>query len=563
MHLNYHFLRHFSQELAKQLSTNWALGIQEKEFIKNIIPEKNEPLALLTIFSQSKDEIIFGFGNKEKDLFLRATLKNELTGLSTSDNFARAKKNSVNLFPQLLDLKIQKIVQFQNERAFAFYFENDFVLLFKLFGRRTNVVLFEKNKVFEQQTPFENECEFENEYNFVIAFHKKMLQDYEIILSDLDRIIDQEKPNFLQENGDNKILFPTFGKEINELLKEKNYQNAENETKWQIIQEILKEISQKKFTVFQRSEDKLPEFTLLSTPPNAKILFQGNNAIEASTQFFYITAKTEGLAKEKTDAVRELQRQHKLNKSYLQKNKTRLDDINEASSYENIGHIIMANLHAIPPHTEKVKLFDFFEERDCIIVLKKDLSPQKNAENYYRKGKNAKIEIDILKKNIERKENEVLELEIHLAELEKIDQIKVLRKYLLDNGLQKQDEEKAIKENLFKKFIYKGFEIWVGKNAKNNDLLTQKYAYKEDLWLHAKDVSGSHVVIKYQAGKPFPSDVIEKAASLAGYYSKRSTDTLCPVIVTPKKYVRKTKDLAQGQVIVEKEDIIMVVPEKF
>jgi predicted ribosome quality control (RQC) complex YloA/Tae2 family protein len=133
----------------------------------------------------------------------------------------------------------------------------------------------------------------------------------------------------------------------------------------------------------------------------------------------------------------------------------------------------------------------------------------------------------------------------------------------LDNGLQKQDEEKAIKENLFKKFVYKGFEIWVGKNAKNNDLLTQKYAYKEDLWLHAKDVSGSHVIIKYQAGKTFPSDVIEKAASLAGYYSKRSTDSLCPVIVTPKKFVRKTKDLAQGQVIVEKEDIIMVVPEKF
>ncbi len=577
MHLNYHFLRHFSQALAQNLSTNWALGLTEKE----VFLAKNDSLTLLTIFSQSKDEIIFGFGNKEKDVYLRATLKSELTGLSISDSFARAKKNSVNLFPQLLDLKLQKIVQFQNERAFAFYFEHDFVLLFKLFGRRTNVILFQKKDIHTNNTNETVKYTPENteksptkssDYNFIIAFHKKMLADYNIVLEDLDRIIDQNKANFIQENGDTKILFPTFGKEINDFLKEKSddkngddksYSEKNIEEKWQIIQEILQQIAQKKITVFQRSEDKLPEFTLLVPPTNAKILYQSNNPLEASTQFFYITAKTEGLAKEKTDVLRELQRQQKQSKSYLQKNKIRLAEIDEASQYENIGHIIMANLHAIPPHIDKIELFDFFENKNRIITLKKDLSPQKNAENYYRKGKNAKIEIETLKKNLVRKETELVELEIHLAEIEKIDQIKVLRKYLLDNELKKQDEEKAINQNLFKKFLYKGFDIWVGKNAKNNDLLTQKYSYKEDLWLHAKDVSGSHVIIKYQAGKPFPVDVIEKAGSLAGYYSKRSTDTLCPVIVTPKKFVRKTKDLAPGQVIVEKEDVIMVVPEKF
>ena len=112
----------------------------------------------------------------------------------------------------------------------------------------------------------------------------------------------------------------------------------------------------------------------------------------------------------------------------------------------------------------------------------------------------------------------------------------------------------------FKQFVVEGFTILVGKNAQNNDLLTQKYAYKEDLWLHAKDVSGSHVLIKYQAGKTFPKKVIEKAAQIAAYFSKRRNETLCPVIVTPKKFVRKTKDLDAGQVIVEKENVIMVEP---
>ncbi len=103
-------------------------------------------------------------------------------------------------------------------------------------------------------------------------------------------------------------------------------------------------------------------------------------------------------------------------------------------------------------------------------------------------------------------------------------------------------------------------EILIGKNARNNDLLTQRYARKEDLWLHARDVSGSHVVIRRQAGKKFPVNVIEKAAGIAAYYSKRKNDTLCPVIVTPKKYVRKTKDLLEGQVIVDKEEVVLIEP---
>ncbi len=112
----------------------------------------------------------------------------------------------------------------------------------------------------------------------------------------------------------------------------------------------------------------------------------------------------------------------------------------------------------------------------------------------------------------------------------------------------------------FKEVLLDGFRILIGRNAKNNDLLTQRYAYKEDLWLHARDVSGSHVVIKYRAGKTFPKNVVERAAELAAWYSRRRTDSLCPVIVTPKKFVRKPKGLAEGQVLVEKEDVVLVVP---
>ena len=100
----------------------------------------------------------------------------------------------------------------------------------------------------------------------------------------------------------------------------------------------------------------------------------------------------------------------------------------------------------------------------------------------------------------------------------------------------------------------------MGRNAQNNDLLTQKYAHKDDLWLHAKDVTGSHVVIRHRAGQPVPEPVVEHAAQLAGWYSRRQHDSLCPVTVTPKKFVRKPKGALPGQVVVERERVVLVVP---
>ena len=79
-------------------------------------------------------------------------------------------------------------------------------------------------------------------------------------------------------------------------------------------------------------------------------------------------------------------------------------------------------------------------------------------------------------------------------------------------------------------------------------------------WLHAKDVSGSHVIIKEIAGKSFPKPVIEKAAEMAAFHSKKRNESLCPVIYTPRKFVRKRKGDAPGAVVLEKEQVILVEP---
>jgi len=91
--------------------------------------------------------------------------------------------------------------------------------------------------------------------------------------------------------------------------------------------------------------------------------------------------------------------------------------------------------------------------------------------------------------------------------------------------------------------------------------MLRRFAWKDDLWLHAKGVSGSHVIVKHRAGAVFPKSVIERAAALAAYYSKSRTDSLCPVIYTPVKFVRKVKGSAPGAVMVDREKVLMVQPQ--
>jgi predicted ribosome quality control (RQC) complex YloA/Tae2 family protein len=539
MQNNYYFLSKLSLTLAQRFGVSWQLGYDEKKILLN---EKKTPFQLRTAFSQDKDELVLGFANDSEELYCKAILDNHFNCLTFPEDFARAKRNSADLFKEIWHIDIIGITQYLNERSFSIQFERGYTLLFKMYGRFSNIILFQDEK-------------------FVIAFHKKMGNDQTLQLSELDKEIEQSYAHFQAENGDWQKLFPTFGKEINEYLKAQHIESKPIEKRWLLIQQTLEDLEKGVFYIWNQAT--APVFSLLP-PLTEKISFKKiDEPIQAVNEFYYAFTRLYSLQNERNEIVRDLQKKLKQNKAYLDKNLARLIEMENHQTNEENANILMANLHQISVGVSSVELYDFYQDKTRVIKLKKDLTPQKNAENYYRKAKNEKIESESLQKNIARKEKEQTEMQKHLKIINQIDNVKELRKYLKDNHLTKAESSDSPEQHLFKKFLYQGWAIWVGKNAKNNDLLTQQYAHKEDLWLHAKDVSGSHVIIKHQSGRTFPTDVIEKAASLAAYYSKRSTDSLCPVIVTPRKFVRKTKDLAPGQVIVEKEEVIMVVPEKF
>lgn len=123
------------------------------------------------------------------------------------------------------------------------------------------------------------------------------------------------------------------------------------------------------------------------------------------------------------------------------------------------------------------------------------------------------------------------------------------------------EQKQPVKSNVvnpWRVFRLDNLEVWIGKHAQGNDELLRR-AHKDDLWLHARGVTGSHVLVR-NAGKKMSQPQLEKAAAWAAFYSKGRSEQLCPVSYTERKYVRKPKGAAAGAVLMEREKVIIVAP---
>lgn len=515
MHNNYYFLKQLCLELDNKLKGS----------------------VISACFSQNKDELIIRFETHTVPFFIKASLLSNFSCLSFPDNFSRARKNSADLFESLIGQRVISVKQFKNERSFALNFENYFSLLFKMHGNRANIILFENRNVIE-------------------LFKNSIQTDKEIDLTMLDRVIDWSYENFVANQDKLNQTYFTFGKVVWEYLNENNFQSKTIEGKWHAFHDVINLLEKPKFY-----NTEIKNTLALSLLPYGNIQKVHVTPIKAITDFYYAFTQTFALTKERTAAVSNLRSQFQNSQHYFDKTSVKLTELKNENNYKVLADLIMANMHLILPRTEKVTLQNFYTNQPVEIKLKRDQSPQKNAESYYRKSKNQQIEESRLQQALDIKEKELVDLTEKIQALEKAADLKTLRSLVIKFGLHVQ-KEKQLEPLPYHEFEFNGYRIWVGRNAQSNDSLTLKYTFKEDLWLHAKDVLGSHVVVKYQAGKVFPKDVIERAAQLAAYHSKRKNESLCPVVVTPKKFVRKRKGDPAGMVIVEREEVIMVEPKK-
>ena len=222
-----------------------------------------------------------------------------------------------------------------------------------------------------------------------------------------------------------------------------------------------------------------------------------------------------------------------------------------------LGDIVTANIHRVTKGQTVLSAEDFYDEDMKIIEipLSPILSPQQNAAKFYKDYARMKTAEKELTRQMEIAREELNYLRSVLEELNRAateQELEEIRQELQSGGYVKADSgKKRVKQSKLPPMRFEstdGYPIYVGRNNRQNDELTFKLARKDDIWLHASKVHGSHVIISCDGTTP-PDDTVTQAAQLAAFYSETTGGQNIPVDVTPVKQVKKVPSGKPGMVI--------------
>ncbi|WZL74777.1 NFACT RNA binding domain-containing protein [Clostridiaceae bacterium 35-E11] len=262
---------------------------------------------------------------------------------------------------------------------------------------------------------------------------------------------------------------------------------------------------------------------------------------------------------------------HTINKLYKKYQKLQEEWITaeQSQKYRIYGELLTANLHSIKKGDSEIEVINFYDEhgRTICIPLDIQLTPAQNAQKYFKKYTKAKNALRELQRQLQETKEEIHYFENLLHTIENaayLEDIEEIRSELVEEGyLRKRKTTSSQKKKVQSKplsFISSdGFNILVGKNNKQNDMLTLKIAAKKDLWFHTKDIPGSHVVI-VSNNKPIPDQTILEAAEIAAFYSKAKQSSNVPVDYTEVKNVKKPSSAKPGMVIYENQKTLYITP---
>lgn len=250
----------------------------------------------------------------------------------------------------------------------------------------------------------------------------------------------------------------------------------------------------------------------------------------------------------------------------------RLNDLKKCENRENLriyGELIKANLYNIEKGATVARVPNYYSENMEIVSIPLDasLSPQNNANKYFKEYKKTYTAEQTLKELTRKDSEEIIYLESVLDSIERstsLSDIAQIREELTDakyikslSTRKKQNQN----QNTYKEYTsVEGYKILVGKNNRQNDYLTTVLASKTDLWFHVKNIPGSHVIV-FSGGNTVTDETILQAALLAAENSKAAKSANVAVDYTPIKYVKKPNGAKPGMVIYTTNKTVYVTPK--
>ncbi len=544
------------------------------------------------IFQPNKNTILLGFYLDGSNYLLNicTDAQNYRIHLTThpKSNPKVAPNFCMVLRKQLLGLHIKSITTNNLERLVIIDFEgfdevDDIIskrLIVELMGKHCNIILLdEQNMIIDSLRHIHNEDSTRaivphvkyvypstNKYNFLDCLH---FQDFyeKISSSSKDAIYDVF-------NGISKSFVETS---MSRLGIETFHQNS-LEKLYHYLQGIVHE-----------TDSNLLDFAMITAKKRDYFLIESETEsspfhLNFFIDDFYNEKETSEEFKTYRDSIL------KMILDLLKKYKKRLLNIDEKlnackdmKKYQIYGELITANLYQIPnQNVKEITLDNYYDNQKITIPLDDRYSPSVNAKRFFKKYHKLKNALEIVTSQKEDTMKELTYIESIVYELENsstLEEISEIFEEISENVIFKEKTEhlknkkktKVKKSSLTKnkkvsfnpfKYTIAGYTLLVGRNNKENDYLTLKYAKKTDLWFHTKDIHGSHAILQLNPNQLPDDSILIQCAEIVAYHSKARNSSNVPVDICEVKYVKKPNGAKPGMVIYTNHKTLYVNPKK-
>ncbi|GIN94631.1 hypothetical protein J6TS1_05010 [Siminovitchia terrae] len=332
--------------------------------------------------------------------------------------------------------------------------------------------------------------------------------------------------------------------------------------------EVMEQLKSQQYSCsIMTNKDKSAFYLLPLTHMNAEVK-SFSTLSDMLDSYYFGKAQRDRVKQQAMDLERLMKNEKEKNEKKTIKLEATLEKAEQADEYQLLGELLTANMHLLKRGMKNISVVNYYSpEQEMInITLDPRKGPSENAQSYFSKYQKAKNAIGVVKQQIQQAKEEItyfdgLLQQLSSASVEDIDEI---RDELTEGGYIRRRQNRARKKPSGKPSIDKyeasdKTEILVGKNNTQNDFLTNKLARRDEIWLHTKDIPGSHVVIR--STEPDDATILE-AAMLAAYFSKARDSSSVPVDYTKIRHVRKPNGSKPGFVIYEEQKTVFVTPNE-
>ena len=351
---------------------------------------------------------------------------------------------------------------------------------------------------------------------------------------------------------------------------------SEAEALWSAFRIVMEEVRNGQFhpaIYYQNETNRIVEFSVLEMKQFTTLRQRSFASVSTLLEGFYQERDQAAVIRQKAHDMRRLVMsniERCVKKKEIQR-KTRRET-KGMELWKKKGELLTANIYAIPQGVTTFKTIDYYEEDlpEIEIAIDPAKTPAENAQKYFQKYNKAKRTLAALEIQEKQNDEELTYLESVLNALDaaaELADLAEIRTELAESGflrrqVQKKGSQKPKKAKPLRYLSSDGYEILVGKSNLQNDELTLRIADPTDLWLHTKEIPGSHVIIRTNEKSEVPESTLEEAANLAAFYSKAKHSSMVPVDYTQRKNVKKPNGAKPGMVIYLTNRTIYITPDE-